>query len=513
MTDTETNVSGSPLIDKHLFEAGLQCAKRLYLEYHHASERPAPGPHRQDLAEIGEHLVELASQAFPKGVDLGGDDLATAAVRTAEFLETKTPGVLFHAAFQSGGAQVRIDILLVPAPGQIDIFEVKAGTTVKPRHLHDVALQIHAIESAGHKVSGATILHLDPNYTHDGSRERPVHKLFRSVDVMPRARRQLDRIRERIRAFRAILEDEGTLELPTGTWCRNPLPCEHLPRCVAEGPDHPLVQLPQLTPNQESRLHEEAIESIDQIDPERTNLTVLQRRVVRAVQSDELVVEPFVSDELQDLDWPAVFVHVGWHLDVLPRFAGTHPWSKMPFAWGAFRLEQDGRLTPHEFVSTSPDDPREPALEQLAKVAQDAGTLIVFDRTFDERLRAMLEEDPPAKKSLRTLLQLPLLELGGLIQHGVYSPGFGGEFSLWTVHDAITAARAESAAAAIPDFDGDRGGEIPDDEHAAAAYRRLLNRRTRAQTRERLGTELSAWARRSAGALVRIHRALGAKVD
>ena len=45
----------------------MQCAKRLYLEYHHPEEVPEPTVGRQALQEAGARLLELACQGFPKG--------------------------------------------------------------------------------------------------------------------------------------------------------------------------------------------------------------------------------------------------------------------------------------------------------------------------------------------------------------------------------------------------------------------------------------------------------------
>ncbi len=57
-------------ITKPLFEAGMQCSKRLYLEHHQPRIKPEPSEYQQELLELGKRLVELSSQAFPKGIDL-----------------------------------------------------------------------------------------------------------------------------------------------------------------------------------------------------------------------------------------------------------------------------------------------------------------------------------------------------------------------------------------------------------------------------------------------------------
>ena len=171
--------------------------------------------------------------------------------------------------------------MLSSTGGEIDIFEVKAGTTVKPRHVLDVALQMHAIEAAGWTVKSASILHLNPKYQHQGGKTYPVQQLFKNVDVTGKAQKQLKKVAEQIKSFLTLVEDEGSLELPLGTWCRTPLPCPYLDRCLAEGPEFPLIHLPMLKPELESQLHEQAIEDLTQLDEQQPGLTLPQAPVRR----------------------------------------------------------------------------------------------------------------------------------------------------------------------------------------------------------------------------------------
>ena len=497
-------------ITKQLFEAGMQCAKRLYLEHHLIENPAARTAHQEELFALGRRLVELASQAFPRGLDLADAEFDEAVRRTREFVDRGAPGVLFHAAFRGGGAEVRTDVLLLAGKGEMDVFEIKAGTSVKPRHLYDVAMQLHVIESCGYEVKSASLLHLDPRYVHDGTPDYPVQKLFKSVDVTTRARNQLARVRDRIASFQPILEDEGTLELPTGTWCKNPLPCSFLPRCTAEGPPAPLVELPQLNPMQERRFHEAAIESIQQLDPAQPGLTAVQRRVVHAVDGERLIVEPFVPRELHDVDWPLAFVHVSWHLDALPRFARSRPWQKAPFAWSSHRVEKSGRVYCRSFVSATAEDPRPPALRSLAEEIAEAGTLFVYGRGFDERLHVLLDDLGDLKSELRTLLNAPLLELGNLIFHGAYHPAIRNDFGQPQVYDVLSGVLGSSDEESIEGLADPRDLEIATEAQAEDAYRRILAKRTRSTTRDKLGQQIDAYVRHSSASLLRLYRLLAA---
>ena len=153
----------SPPITKQLFAAGVQCAKRLYLDFHHPDRIPELPPDRQEMAETGKKLVSLARSAFPNGITV--EEQGEAAMRRTEGILSKPgPVAIFDAAFSDGDVEIRTDIALRDAQGELDIFEVKSGTRVKPRHILDLALQVLTVEGSGLKVRSTVLLHMNPQY-------------------------------------------------------------------------------------------------------------------------------------------------------------------------------------------------------------------------------------------------------------------------------------------------------------------------------------------------------------
>lgn len=503
MTAPRTESETSPTrIDKALFEAGSQCAKRLYLEAHSLRKAPAD-PQRAVLSEVGEQVTELARKAFPGGKQIEGgaqdaprEEFEYGVTQTRELLESGAPALLFDACFESETTRIKADIVLAMGGKNLDIFEVKAGSTVKQRHLLDVALQIHTIEAAGYTVQHAMVLHLDGRYEHDGGKSYPVKELFKHVDVTARARKLLDRVGKRVDKLRAQMEDEVALELPMGTWCTHPLPCPHFESCLREAPPVPLVLLPDLTPEQEAAFHEDAVEEITQLDPDNPVLQPSQRRAVRAILEDRVVVEPFVPTELADVDEPICYLHVAWHVEVLPRFEGHRPWQKLPFAWAARVVMPDGSVEEHGFAATDGDDPRFGCVKSLAELADEVGTIVTYQAEFDRRMRRMIDEHADLKPSVRRVLDAPYFDLARLIQSGAYAPGFRGAFDVASVYAALAGKKLFA------------GMEINSSAAVSEAARRIMNSRTRAKTREALGESLVAYCDRVATAVGEIRAAL-----
>jgi hypothetical protein len=479
-------VSESPRITNALFTSGLQCAKRLYLDYHQPKKAPDPGETQAMIAEVGAELVELASSAFPKGVAIDPTD-KDAVATTDKLLREKKPQVVFHGRFRHEDVEIGCDILISAGNGDLDLFEVKAGVTIKPRHIMDLALQVHVLEKLGFKVRRTSIIHMNRRYVHSGGKH-PVHELFKNVDATSRVRRHLGKIDGLLTSFRQALDDEGSLEIPTGPWCRAPLTCPYLPRNLAEGPPHPLVELPNLTRTQIDSYHQEGIEDVGQLDPEREGLSAVQKRVVKSVQADELLVEPHVFNELADCDYPMHFVWSENLLEVLPRFARSRPWQKIPFAWHRITLKTEGSKPEHaSFLTDGKDDPRPKFVHGLLDAIIGAHTVFFFPHDIEDRLRELVEDLTGEDKArARALLNAPFLELQALLRSGVYHPAFAGEFDLVTLHTALVKGAKYS--------DLDLGSV----DAVGAALRKIVNTRTRAATRTKLQDGVAAWMKRQA---------------
>lgn len=484
--------SSSRNLDKHLFEAGQQCQKRLWLDYH----RPAVGEltgSRKALSATGQQLLELARSAFPKGVAVAGKTKAKAAEATAEQIAAGTP-VLFGATFVAEGVEVQCDILILHKDGSIDVYEVKSGTKVKQRYVNDLALQVHVAGLCGLKVRAAFLLHVNPKYTHKEGADYPPMQLLRSADVTEKVKKQVELTAALLAQFRQQLGDEGSLQLPMGTFCTNPLPCPHLAACTAEAPPLPLRELPDLSRRQELALHEEGIEDLAAIAPQRSGLTFKQRRTLTSIQQGQPILEPFVREELRQCSHPLHFVEILTLTEPLPRFDGQRPWRQLPYAWAASTLYKDGRVESAVFAHADRTDPRLPFISSLAKHVENGGTIVVWNDEALEGLRALLDDLPAAKIAVRAVLGRSHLDLMKLFDAGIYHPRLRGHTDLRT----SVAVLLEQTMP--PDL------AVQNDEQIRETLERAFAPRIRSSTKEKIGAELQAYAAWHAAQLLALYQ-------
>ncbi|MCK5941833.1 MAG: DUF2779 domain-containing protein [Planctomycetes bacterium] len=473
---------GDRNLDKHLFEAGQQCHKRLWLDYHEPSaERPSP--RRQQMSRIGDEMRELARTAFPKGVAIEGPDIEAAASATRQHLDDGVP-VLFDAAFVADGLEVVCDILVVHKDDRVDLFEIKSGTKVKHRYVNDLAMQAIVLEKCGYKMQRAYLLHINPKYTHQAGEDYPPMQLLRSADVTAKVQKQQPNVARKLQNLKLALENDGALELPMGTFCERPFPCPHRARCRKTAPPLPLHLLPELTRQQELELHKEGIEELLAVPPDREDLSFRQRRTLQCQLQQQRIVEPFVAEELDESERPLHFLAIATITDPLPRFDMQRPWQQTPYAWAAKTIHEDGRVELQSFVQVDRDDPRGAFVKSLARHLEVGGTAIVWGDEAMRELRNLLDSVPDDKASVRALLGQDHLDMRGLFESGVFDPGLLDYAELTRVTGILL---GDDSGKDLEAMDADARFELV---HKARAPR------VRAATREKIGaaiTEALAW--------------------
>ncbi len=488
----KTSSKQPPRLDKHLYESGLQCQKRLWLDCHEPVEE-TPGSTRAALAAVGTQLRELARSAFPKGVVVAGKTLAARAERTKELLDDGEP-VLFGATFVTDETAAEVDILVLHKDRQIDVFEIKSGTKIKQRYLADLALQVHAARTCGHTVRAVFLLHVQPRYEHRADADFPPMQLMRSADVSKQVEKQVEQVQRRITQMRGVLAEAKAPDQPMGSYCSTPFRCPHFATCAEHAPTLPLFELPDLNRTLESQLRREGVRTLRELDAQHADLSFKQRRTVAAVQQGTAIVEPFVKEELRDCRHPLHFVAIAALTEPLPRFGGQRPWRHVPFGWAANTVHEDGRVETVSFCHDDKSDPRPAFITSLAKQLECGGTVVCWnDRTIDD-LRELLEDLPEQKVAVRTVIGRAHLDMMHLLDAGAFHPDLRG-------HRDLT----KTVAAFLPEFRGGNTAAL-DEDTLRAAVEKICAPRARVTTREKLAAELEGSLKWASEALLHLYR-------
>ncbi len=411
-------------LSKSRLLAGLQCHRLLWWKVHEpGAEELVPEPEQQRIFDRGTEVGERARDYVPGGVliESEGGDLGAMVRATQEAMEAGAP-VIYEAAFSVDGVYVAVDILQRVDDGWC-IIEVKSGTRVKDVHFQDVAVQIHVLERAGMRISGAEVMVLN----RDCAAPR-LEDLFSRHDVMQEARRHVPSMamwaKEQIRM---LGESNPTVE--TGGHCSSPYRCPFWDRCHESLPEHHVSSL-YAARDRAPQWERQGIRLIEDI-PDDVSLSPVQRRQVRAIRAGHMVVEKEpLARELASHPRPWGYLDFETIGLPIPRWDGCHPYDQVPTQFVYY--ERDGQAETHcdEWLVADDRDPRPELARHLVEACRGAAVVFAWYAAFEKRVISALARNVPELSAELLDLNRRIVDLLPVVRNHVYDPGFGGSFSL-----------------------------------------------------------------------------------
>lgn len=475
-------------LSKSRIMAGLQCAKRLWLEVH-----------RPDLIEydlgveqrlsVGEDVNDVARAQYPGGVLVEYDDGPRAAIEeTRRLLEGRSGTSIFEATFASDRVLVRADILK-PYRDGFDLIEVKSTTSVKPHYFEDCAVQTWVLERAGLTVRDIRLCHIDGKFVYPGSGD--YSGLFHLEDVSKE-------VRERIRSVPQWVQGCGEVlsglepDVDMGSHCTVPHSCPFIGYCRGEETEYPLRCMPRPRGSQEilNALIADGIEDIRDIPEGRLNNERQEwvRRVTIAGKPD-LRSE---AAEVGTSGYPRYYLDFEAIQFAIPIWEGTRPFEALPFQWSCHIESACGDLRHEEFLETKGIAPMRACAESLLRIAGEEGPVFAYGSYEKTILNALAARYPDLAGDLYRLTER-LVDLLSIVRRTYYHPDMLGSWSIKKVLPTIA-----------PHLDYGTLGEVQDGTAAGTAYIRIINPDTGAAERQRLGSELLEYCKRDTQGLVEL---------
>ena len=486
-----------PQLSKSRFLAGLQCLKRLYLDCHHRDLADPIEPGQQAIFDTGTAVGELARQRFPGGILIEEQyfEHAQALKSTQALLSDASVPALFEPAFTFRGVRTRVDVLVRSGGQAFDLVEVKSTTGAKREHIHDVAIQMYAVEGSGIPIRRAYLMHIDRSYVYRGGDYDP-NRLFSLEDVTDEVRAYASNAmpNDLARMWESLRLTE-TLNIETGRHCTTPYRCPFFGHCHRDEPEHPVRELPGLRQEGYERLDTAGIRDIGDIPPDFPGLSGMQRRARDSVAAGRPFVGPDLASILREISLPAGFLDFETLIPAVPMYAGTRPYQAIPFQWSLHIRDADGELSHNSFLDDGPGDPRERFITSLMDAVPSQGSIVVYSG-YEERVMKELAREFPRYETPLLALCDRAIDLLRLIRGSYYHPDFHGSFSIKSVLPAL-----------VPDLAYD-DLEIPEGLAATAAYARLIAGDVPQPEKAKIRKSLLAYCKRDTEAMVRIYETL-----
>ena len=481
-----------PLLSKSRFLAGLQCHKRLYLEGHRSVARDPLTPATEALFEAGSRVGVMARGLFAGGVRIEGDE---ADLKTAAALGQAGTRAIYEAAFNHDNIRVRVDILAPVGNGEWDLVEVKSSAGYKEEYLPDIGIQLHVLEGAGVPVRRACLVHVNNRYVYEGG-DYVLDQLFTLKDLTTQARDAIPKLLPLLEAMRGPLWAWEPPEIAVGPQCKRPYLCPFYTHCHADGPEHPLENLPRMNQKLQQALRDADIDDIRDIPEDFDGLTDLHKRIRASVITGRVHSDPELREKLGALRPPIHFLDFETCNPALPRFVGTRPFQQVPFQWSDHVLMADGSLEHRGYLHVEDTDPRVPLVQSLVRSLGREGPIVVYSG-FEERIiRSLAEDLEEWREELLAIVESRIVDLLELIRSHYYHPEFRGSFSIKDVLPAL-----------IEDLDYD-DLQIQEGSQAATAFIQMMDPETPRSRRLELENALRAYCYRDTEAMVRLFQKL-----
>ena len=489
-------MSSYPLLSKTRYISGLQCHLRLWNDTFARGLAAEPDATLQAIFDTGTEVGELACERHPGGVLIAQDhrQVAEALEETQRIIQDESVPALFEAAFEHRGVLARADVIERLPEGGWRLIEVKSATRTKDVFAQDLALQLMVLLGAGLDVREAGVLTLNRDYVYDG-KQLDLQALFRFHPMFALATERLARVEKRVETMLTMLAEEFAPEILPGEHCFAPYPCPYYAHCTRnqDEPEGGIEGLPGLTAHQRGQLQEAGISQITEI-PDSFPLKRLQSVVRAAVLEKRAILHGDLSGMLTKIESPVRHLDFETFASAIPRFAGSHPFSVMPFLFSV-HTEQDGKQPLHvDYLHENSDDPRPALVEHLLAALGDEGSVCTYSRYEHGVIRSLALAVPEHQEALDAI-EDRLFDLLPVVRGSYYHPDFRGSFSIKKVLPAL-----------CPDM-GYKDLAIEDGQAASVQYEVALACEDTAR-RQKIFEDLRAYCERDTLAMVLVKQAL-----
>jgi len=378
------------LLSKTKYLNGLQCPKYLWTLFHRPDLVAEPDVSTSHAFEQGHLVGELALKLFHRGVEVPQRSFNKNIEETTELLRRRV--TLFEAGIRAGDLYARADILCPSGRGEWDIVEVKSSTAVKPVHVDDVAFQKHCYQEFGLKIRKCFLIYVNNEYVRHGEIEP--EKFFRLENITGGVEEAGQGIWRRIEELQDAIARQSCPEVSIGRQCSEPYPCP-VRGCRDFLPESNVFELYRGMQRAQV-LFKLGIVSIRDV-PSHFKLSGNQQ-IQRwcAISGQPSVNVAAIRSFLRTLRYPLYYLDFETFNPVMPLFDGNRPYQRIPFQFSVHVVWKKDAAPEHlTFLADGQHDPRPELISRLRGVLGERGSVLVYNRSFEEGVLHELARDFP----------------------------------------------------------------------------------------------------------------------
>jgi len=328
----------------------------LWVKKNDPKKIPPVDENTQALFDAGHKFEPYAESLFPEGQALGFSDYneyLSLPQRTQDAISNGLQ-VLFQARFEWGEYTCISDIVSFVGENEIDLYEIKASTKVKPEHEFDLAFQTAVIEGSGLKVRKVYVIFANNKYVRNGEIE---------ADKITHVQEVTEKVRNR---------GESTAKY---------MPMSLRVAMQSKMPD-PSPDLAKLNSKDEwLKIYENIVPSVKKVWPDDCVPNIVKEQI---------------KSFIDEFKYPLYFLDYETLMSLIPYFDGHRPYQQVPFQYSLHVLEShDAELDWREYLHRDNSDPARSLTEKLLSDIGTEGTVLVWYESFEKKRNSELGEMLP----------------------------------------------------------------------------------------------------------------------
>ncbi len=411
-------------ISKSRYCESLQCLKRVWLKKY----KPETYDHSYDNPKIlkeGSDVGDLAMGLFGDYTEIKfTKDCEKMAVDTQKEMAKGTEIITEASFLIEGGLFASVDILKNLGNGNVELYEVKSSSEVKPVNIHDVAFQYYVLTKAGINVQKACLVHIDNSYVRQGKLN--LKQLFKIVDFTDEVIALQNQVKERIEVIAGYMKDAGNEEPNTkiGLQCYDdekslhPYRCPFFTHCTKNIPHPNVFDIRDMDKNIKIKLHDNGFDSFEEVLPQikkklentkgdqKKRKKYYQQVDMELHETSPYINKTKITEFLDELHYPLYFLDFETVDPVVPIFDGTKPRMKQVFQYSLHIIEYEGAELKHkEYLGDPRKDSREDIAKNLCDIIPQDACIIVYHSSFEiSQLKELAKRYPEYNDRLMKMI-------------------------------------------------------------------------------------------------------------
>lgn len=465
------------LITKTDFVQYLRCHKMLWLsKFKKTMKNPMSESEALNIQEghkVGE--VALTHPKFKGGVLV--DELhSMKALEQSKGIFSKNNTAYEYALHhvKENGLQLylRADILQ-KVGDKFDLIEVKSATSEQEIHFWDIAFQVYVMNKCNMPHNKIYLMKPSKDYRQGKSFDIETYFSIEEVTTiiekkyLPRVEAILDRIV-------STLNNKKEPQKVIGAQCKNPWSCPFASYCQKNINEDSVEKLSRLSDKKRSAFRKLNIKYLQQIPEnylalfnELKTSNILspkqQIQVQVAISGEEFINVKNIKAFLKTLSYPLYHLDFEAYNKAIPSFEKMKPHQFVTFQASLHIEQKDDTLDHKEFLTDDNTDPRIPMIKFLLGNLGKKGSIVVYNKSFEQtRIKELANDYPEFSKDLLSLNER-MVDLEVPFKNDFYNHSFEGRSSIKKVLPVL-----------VPELSYDRL-EIQNGAEAQAIYRNLIN--------------------------------------